>query len=209
MSYFLYNAAPGPMYFLGSEIKAEPGFWTEVSEYSVNHGTFNSMRRMKMVYLVEADHKPKYDPTHPDNKAKVEASAPGAAADKKDKLNDGSMSADELQAFLAEKNGVGKAVSKVRVSDLSSKTLAITADNLAEIGLPPATFDPGLEEVISGPTEATADETTSGIQFEELGETVPFVKQAGAESKPVKAKAGKKAAVAEAVTPPENLGAWS
>lgn len=202
MSYYLYNAAPGPMFFLGNEITAVAGAWTEVSEYSVNHGTFNAMRRMKMVYLIEAETKPTYDPTHPDNKARVESEAPGAAADRKAKANDGSMSADELKVFLATKNSTK--IDKVTVSDLSSKTHAITADNLAEIGLPPTTFNPSPEvDAISGDSALTADDAPSGLKLETLGETVPFVKTAEK-----KAKTPKKTSVA-AVRTEEDLGNWS
>jgi hypothetical protein len=200
MSYFLYNAAPGRMYFLGNEITAEPAHWTEVSEYSVNHGTFNSMRRMKMVYLVEADARPTYDPTHPDNKARVEREAPGAAADRKSKLDDGSMTEAELKAFLAAKNATK--VDKVHVSTLSGKTEAITAESLADIGQAPTTFNPPADDPISGPAAETQTETESGIKTETLGETVPFIKEAAAK----KPKAAKKA---EAITPPADTGAWS
>ena len=202
MSFYLYNAAPGRMYYLGNEITAEPGVWTEVSEYAVNHGTFNAMKRMKMAYVVEANSKPTYDPTHPDNKARVESQAPGAAADKKAKSLDGSMNEAELAEFLAKQKA--NQVPKVVVSDLSSKTQAITADNLAEIGLPPATFNPP-EDALSGDAAPTGDETASGIKFETLGETVPFVKEAG-DAKP---KAAKKAAKKVEVETPPDTGAWS
>jgi len=204
MAYFLYNAAPGPMYFLGNEIKAEPSTWTPVSEYAVNHGTFNSMKRLKIVYLVESDHRPDYDPTHPDNKHKVESQAPGAAAKKKD-LADGSMNEDELRAYLAGKNADKPAVNVTNASP-GGKVEAITAENLAEIGLPPsAPFE--------GEAASTQEETNSGIKFEELGETVPFVKEA-ADTKVTKPRA-KKATKTDGtdgtdVPPaPENLGVWS
>lgn len=199
MSFFLYNAAPGPMFFLGNEIKAEPGVWSPVSEYSVNHGTFNSMRRMKMVYLVESDTKPTYDPTHPDNKSRVESEAPGASAAKKEKLADGSMSAEELAAFLASKNATK--IDKVTVSSLSGNTEAITADNLADIGKPPATFTEPVDP-ISGSAAETSDEAVSGIKFETLGETVPMVKEAAVKAKVPKVKKTEAA-------PPADLGKWS
>lgn len=203
MPYFLYNAAPGRMYFLGNEITAEPAVWTEVSEYSVNHGTFNSMRRMKMVYLVEADEKPTYDPSHPDNRARAEREAPGAAADRKAKLEDGSMNADELKAFLSSKNATK--VDKVVVSTLSGKTEAITADSLADIGQPPATFNPPSDDPISGPAAETQVETESGIKAETLGETIPFIKEAKA-PKTTKVKVAK--VVSEEI-PPADLGNWT
>lgn len=187
MAYFIYNAAPGPMFFLGNEIRAEAGRWTEVSDYSVSHGTFNSMRRMKFIYLVEADVQPTYDPTHPDNKARVEDSAPGAAASKKEKLADGSMNAEELQAFLAGKNATK--VDKVVVTSLSGKTEAITAESLGDLG--------------QSPIEGIAAQTAAEIQARVLGETTPFTKEAKAPKAP-KAKKTETAA-----PPPENLGAWS
>jgi hypothetical protein len=197
MSYFLYNAAPGPMYFLGNEIKAEPSKWMQVSDYAVNHGTFNSMKRMKLVYVIEADDLPTYDPTHPDNKTLVESQSPGAVADKKAKLDDGGMTEAELKAFLASKNSDKPRVS---VTSLSGKTEAITADNLADIGRPPAAFD--------GPAAETTSEVEAGLKFEELGETVPFVKEAKA-AKPKAVKKADKAETPSATATPENLGSWS
>lgn len=201
MSYYLYNAAPGRMYFLGNEIVAEPGVWTEVSEHSVNYNTFSSMVRMKHVYLVESDTAPTYDPTHPDNKTRVEQEAPGAAANRKAAADDGGMNADELKAFLANKNSTK--IDKVSISTLSSKTQAITAENLAEIGLPPATFNPSENSALDGLAVETADETGSGIKLETLGETTPMVKEADRKPKPAK-----KIPVA-AVRTEENLGKWS
>lgn len=106
MAFYIYNAAPGPSYFLGNQIKAESGQWTEVSAHSVEYGTFNTMKRLGFIYVVQADEQPDYDPTHPDNRARAEAQAPGSKVKLHNDGLDGSMDAEQLKKFLAEKNGI-------------------------------------------------------------------------------------------------------
>lgn len=140
MPFYIYNAAPGPMYFRGNEIKAETGRWTEVSPISVNYGTFNTMRRLGHLYLVETATMPTYNPNHPDNKARVEADAPGAKEKIAELNNDGGMSEAEMKVFLAKKNtGGDAAVDTYGPKELGGSTDKLSFDDLGSLGADPVT----------------------------------------------------------------------
>lgn len=139
MPFYIYNAAPGPLYFRGNEIKAEAARWTEVSAVSVNYGTFNTMKRLNLVYVVETDSAPTYNPTHPDNRSRAEADAPGAKTKAAD-FADGSMDSNEIKKFLNDSNvsQPNATVPKDVPGELNGNTEKLSFDDLETIGEPAA-----------------------------------------------------------------------